>query len=212
VAVVAFSRFRVAGQGSIVIGGIRGQRSSQRLSGTEIAQALQGWQPGVLLVRVMQELARAWGQGLLGLHPQAHWLHGFPYRLNQKHRETAQRISASYDALWHHFDADPGPEGWVVLPLHSDEALAATALSPEKRERQSRRADYWLRLQKQLHQQMREVLQRPGRETKLAQATHQTTEQAPLLDDWKDFPEDDARAAFQKRVMQTGPLNLFEIR
>ncbi|MBI5279870.1 MAG: DUF535 family protein [Burkholderiales bacterium] len=212
-AVVAFSRFRVDGTGSLVIGGVRGQRSAtQRLSGVELGQALAGWQPSVLLVRVMQELARAWDQQLLGLHPQAHWLLGWPYRMNKRHRENAERIAASYDKLWEHFDADPGPTGWVVLPSHSDEAISATALSPEKRERQSRRADYWIRLQKQLRKQMPEVLQRPGRETQLTRNTQQVTEQAPMLDDWKDFPEEDERAAFNKRVMQTGPLNLFDIK
>ena len=76
--VLAFSCFRVDGIGCLVIGGVRGQRhATQRMSPTEIGQALQGWKPAVLMVRVAQELARYWGLHLIGLDPAAHRLRGW---------------------------------------------------------------------------------------------------------------------------------------
>lgn len=212
VAALAFSRFRVDGTACLAIGGVRGQRNhAARLSPMEIAQALQGWKPSVLLVRVMQELARAWSHQLVGLDPSAHRLQGWTYRWQGRHREAAERIYESYEALWNHFDAAPGPLGWVQLPLLSDEKLAATALSPEKRERQSRRADYWIRTRRELRLQMRELLLRPGREERLSRVTQAATDHAPLDDDWDDFMTEDESESpdnFQVRVLQTGPLNL----
>ena len=206
---IAFSRFRVEGTPCLVIGGVRGQRSAVgRMSPVEVSQALQGWKPSVLLVRVMQELARAWGLTLIGLNPASHRLQGVSYRVNKRHRENAERIYGSYEALWNHFDATSGPLGWVVLPLHSDEKLAATALSPEKRERQSRRADYWIRMRKLLRQQMRDVLLRGQREEKLSRVTQQITDHAPLQDEWADLADDDDDDNMPSRVLDTGPGSL----
>lgn len=212
VAALAFSRFRVEGTACLVIGGVRGQRSNaSRLSPMEIAQVLQGWKPSVLLVRVMQELARAWNHQLIGLDPAAHRLQGWSYRWQGRHRAAAERIYESYEALWHHFDAKDGPLGWVRLPLQSDEKLAATALSPERRERQSRRADYWIRTRRELRMQMREILLRQGQAERLSRVTQAVTDHAPLDDDWNDLfgeAEEEERDAFQSRVLQTGPINL----
>jgi uncharacterized protein VirK/YbjX len=134
VAALGFSRCRIDGAGCLAIGGVRGQRHPVlRLSPVEISQALQGWKPSVLMVRVMQELARGWNQRLVGLDPSSHMLQGWGYAWNSRHRSAAERIFESYEALWDHFDAKHGPLGWMVLPLHSDDKLAATALSPERR-------------------------------------------------------------------------------
>lgn len=123
-------------------------QSGERISPMELNQRLQGWKPSVLLVRVAQELARFWQLRLVGLDPAAHRLHHWSYRWQARYREAGQKIFDSYEALWDHFDCKPGPLGWVVVPLNSDEKLAATALSPEKRARQTRRADYWIRTRK----------------------------------------------------------------
>ncbi|MBC5763538.1 DUF535 family protein [Ramlibacter albus] len=209
-AALGFSRFRIEGTGCLVIGGVRGQRDPlNRLSQAELNNVLVGWKPSVLLVRVMQELARYWGQKLVGLDPAAHRLHHWTYRLDERRRETGQKIFAAYDALWKHFDAQPGPEGWVVLPAHSDEKLAATDLSPERRERQVRRADYWIRTRKLLHAQMKSLLQRPGREITRGGVTEEldSVTQSPdgtssYFDaDYLDSSEDDVPS----RVLQTGP-------
>lgn len=192
-----------------MIGGVRGQRSAVgRMSPVEVAQALQGWEPSVLLVRVMQELARAWNLRLIGLNPSSHRLHGLSYRMNKRHRENAERIWGSYGALWNHFNAAPGPLGWVVLPMHSDEQLAATALSPEKRERQSRRADYWIRMRKLLRMQMRDVLLRGQKEEHQSRVTQQITDHAPLQDEWADLADDDEDDNAPSRVLDTGPGSL----
>jgi uncharacterized protein VirK/YbjX len=212
IAALAFSRFRIEGTACLVIGGVRGQRHhASRMSSVEIAQALQGWKPAVLLVCVMQELARAWGQKLVGLDPASHRLKGWSYGFNSRAREAAERIDASYGALWSHFGATEGPRGWMILPMESDEKLEATALSPEKRERQVRRADFWLRTRKLLHLQMRELLLRPGRDDRLGQITQVVTDHAPLMDDWDDLLAEDEEAdmaRFQMRALQTGPLVL----
>lgn len=160
--VLAFSRFRIDGVACLVIGGVRGQRSTQRISPAEIAQALQGWKPSVLLVRVAQELARYWNLKLVGLDPASHRLHGWTYRWSHRNREAGERVFASYRTLWDHFNATNGPEGWVILPLEADDKLAATALSPEKRARQSRRADYWIRTRNLLRLELRKLLHRRG--------------------------------------------------
>ncbi|HVZ43786.1 MAG TPA: DUF535 family protein [Ramlibacter sp.] len=213
-AALAFSRFRIEDTSCLVIGGVRGQRhhaSRMAMSPVEVSQALQGWKPSVLLVCTMQELARAWGHKLVGLNPASHRLQGWSFRFDTASREAAERIFASHDALWAHFDAAPGPLGWVVLPLHSDDKLAATALSPEKRERQVRRADFWLRMRKALHLRMREVLVRPGREDQKSRVTQLATDHAPLEDDWGDlFTEDEEaeKERLQARMLQTGPLTL----
>jgi len=201
--VLCFSRFRVDGVGCLVIGGVRGQRHPvTRVSPVEISQAVQGWKPAVLMVRVAQELARHWNLTLIGLNPRAHRLHGFSYKWTRRSREAGQRVHASYAALWHHFEAGKGPTGWVIVPLNSDEKLAATALSPEKRERQTRRADYWIRTRNLLRAQFKLLLQRPGREARLSRAT------VAMDDDSMSDDEGDSQQSedmVPSRVLQTGP-------
>jgi uncharacterized protein VirK/YbjX len=172
VAVLAFTRIRLEGLPCLAIGGVRGQRElAGRVSPTEVTHALQGWKAPVFLVRVAQELARYWGLHLVGLNPVAHRLQGWPYRWRRNHREAAERIFASYDVLWAHFGSKKGPAGWVVLPLNSDEKLEATALSPEKRARQVRRADFWIRTRNVLRDQFKVQLVRQAPESRLGGAT-----------------------------------------
>jgi uncharacterized protein VirK/YbjX len=212
-AVLAFSRFRVDTVSCFVIGGVRGQRHPVlRLSPMELNQALQGWKPSVLIVRVAQELARHWSLQLVGLNPVAHRLHGWSYQWSARQRETAQRIYASYDALWEHFDARPGPPGWMMVPLTSDDKLAATALSPEKRERQTRRADYWIRTRNVLRLQFRELLQRPGLEARISRIT-ESVERDSLDEDDDAYIQQ--RAGFRQsadliasHLLHTGPASL----
>jgi uncharacterized protein VirK/YbjX len=207
VGVLCFSRFRVDGVGCLVIGGVRGQRNNvQRISPTEIAQALQGWKPAVLLVSVAQELARHWGLRLIGLDPAAHRLHGWSYRWNPRYRAAGERIFASYEALWAHFDAKPGPSGWLIMPVDSEEKLAATALSPEKRARQTKRADYWIRTRNLLRARFKLLLQRPHREPSLARVT-QSMERDSVAQDTTDFQQ--SEPPVPERVLQTGPGTLY---
>lgn len=209
-AVVGFSRIRLEGSACLAIGGVRGQRHARmRASPVEISQAMQGWKPSILLIRVMQELARAWNLRLVGLNPASHMLQGWSYIWSGRHRSAAERIFGSYEALWDHFDAKRGPIGWMVLPVHSDEKLEATALSPEKRERQTRRADYWIRTRRLLRTQLRGLLLRPGREARLSRMTEAMTE-SPFDEDWSDMqPDDDSDSFFgPSRVLDTGPGNL----
>jgi uncharacterized protein VirK/YbjX len=204
--VLGFSRFRVDGVACLVIGGMRGQRHPVvRVSTMEVSQALQGWKPAVLMVRVAQELARHWSLHLIGLHPGAHRLHGWSYRWTRRNREAARRIVASYDALWEHFEAGKGPPGWVIVPLNSDEKLAATALSPEKRQRQTRRADYWIRTRNLLRLQFKQLLQRPGREARLSRVT-ESMDRDSMTDDDEDYPA--SQDMVPSRVLQTGPGSL----
>jgi uncharacterized protein VirK/YbjX len=206
-AVLAFSCFRIDGVNCLVIGGVRGPRhAGQRMSPAEISQALQGWKPSVLIVRVAQELARHWGLRLIGLDPAAHRLRGWSYQRDKRYREAAQRIFASYDALWEHFGATNGPPGWVIVPMNSDDKLSATALSPDKRERQARRADFWLRTRNLLRGQFQQLLQRPHREARVSRVT-----QAMDLDGLGsgEAPEDaDSADAVPSRVLESGPGNL----
>jgi uncharacterized protein VirK/YbjX len=207
-AVLAFSRFRIEGTPCFVIGGVRGQRHPvQRASPMEIGAALQGWKAPVFLVRVAQELARYWNLRLVGLDPAAHRLHGWSYRMSSRYREAGEKVFASYRALWDHFEADNGPSGWVILPLNSDEKLAATALSPEKRARQSRRADFWLRTRGQLRAELRKLLQRPGADTKLERITQQLTPSGNMPLDEFDSQEDLSSTDdfIPSRVLETGP-------
>jgi uncharacterized protein VirK/YbjX len=209
--VLAFSRFRIDGTPCLVIGGVRGQRHPvMRMSAMEISQVLQGWKPAVLMVRVAQALARHWGLHLVGLSPGAHRLHGWSYRWNKRYRDSAEKIYASYDALWDHFEATPGPSGWVNVPLTSDEKLAATALSPEKRGRQTRRADYWIRTRNLLRVQFKNLLLRPDREARLSRVTeqHARDSMGNDYDDDLDLLEDEDDDAVPSRVLQTGPGSL----
>jgi uncharacterized protein VirK/YbjX len=212
VAAIAFSRFRIDNKACLAIGGVRGQRgAAQRVSQTELAQGLQGWQPAVLLVQAMQELARAWDLPLLALDARAHRLRGPAYRLRQRHRDAAHRIAGSYQALWGHFGAVAGPVGWVQLPLPSDDKLEATALSPEKRERQVRRADFWLRTRKALQQQLGEVLLRPAGYAEEPSQLTQAFPEPPSRDEWEAlFDEPEREASLPRNVLDTGPQSLPE--
>lgn len=204
--VLAFSRFRIDGIACMVIGGVRGQRHPVlRASPMEISQALQGWKSSVFMVRVAQELARFWGLRIVGLHPAAHRLHGWSYQWTQRSRDAGQRVYASLGALWEHFEATKGPPGWVIVPLNSDEKLAATALSPEKRARQTRRADYWIRTRNLLRVQFKQLLHRPGREDQLSRVT-QAMERDSMAGDEPDFQESEDMVP--SRVLQTGPGSL----
>lgn len=207
-AVLAFSRFRIQGTACFVIGGVRGQRHPvQRASPVEVGAALQGWKPSVFLVRVAQELARYWRLRLVGLDPASHRLHGWSYRIRRRYREAGEKIFASYRALWDHFEAGNGPGGWVILPLDSDAKLAATALSPEKRARQARRADFWLRARVQLHAEFRKLLHRPGHDTQLDRITQQLTPSGNMPLDEFDRDEDSSSSddVIPSRVLETGP-------
>ena len=205
-ATLAFSRFRIDGQGCLVIGGVRGQRHPVlRLSPVELSQALNGWKPAVLMVRVAQELARFWSLRLVGLDPARHPLRGRPYRWSSRYRDVGLQIEKSYAAIWNHFEATRGAHGWMMLPLNSDDKLSATALSPEKRERQSRRADYWIRTSNLLRIAFREQLQRAAPEIKLGGAT-QTHEPDTMLGVHSDFPDSEGRAP--PRLLDTGPSSL----
>ena len=201
-AVLAFSRFRIDGVACMAIGGVRGQRNQEgRISARELGQVLQGWRPPVLMVRVAQELARYWGLRLVGLHPTAHQLQGWSYRLSERHREAAVRIYESQGALWDHFDAVPGTQGWMVLPAESDTKLEATALSPDKRDRQIRRADYWLRTRGLLRHQFRQLLRHPARDQRVGSATASVD-----WDDSSDFRSSEDMVP--SRVLETGPGSL----
>jgi uncharacterized protein VirK/YbjX len=205
--VLAFSRFRVDGIACLVIGGVRGQRHPVlRASPMEISQALQGWKPSVLMVRVAQELARFWGLRIVGLHPAAHRLHGWSYQWTERSRDAGQRVYASLEALWGHFEATKGPPGWVIVPLNSDEKLAATALSPEKRARQTRRADYWIRTRNLLRAQFKQMLHRPDRGDQLSRVTQAMERDSMAPDDDLDFQESEDMVP--SRVLQTGPGSL----
>ena len=59
----------------------------------------------------------------------------------------------------------------MVVPLESDDKLAATALSAEKRARQTSRADYWIRIRRLLWVQFREQLLRPNLESTESRVT-----------------------------------------
>ncbi|HEY8047719.1 MAG TPA: DUF535 family protein [Ramlibacter sp.] len=210
VAVLAFSRFRIDGTPCFVIGGVRGQRDPmQRVSPVEIAQALQGWKAPVFLVRVAQELARYWSLSLVGLDPAAHRLHDWSYRFSPRYREAGEKIFGSYRSLWDHFDARNGPRGWVILPLDADEKLAATDLSPEKRARQARRADFWIRTRNALRGELRTLLQRPTREPRLDRVTQALTPSGNMPLDEFDAPRassiDSEDSFFTSRVLETGP-------
>ena len=206
-ATLAFSRFRIDGQGCMVIGGVRGQRHPVlRLSPMELNQALSGWKPAVLMVRVAQELARLWGLRLVGLDPANHPMHGRPYRWSRRYRDIAQQIDKSYSAIWHHFEAMRGDHGWMVVPLNSDDKLAATALSPEKRARQTRRADYWIRTRNLLRSEIAQQLQQLGPEMRLDGATQAhgpDTMQAGRNEGFRDSDD-----GVSSRVLDTGPSSL----
>ena len=209
-AALGFSRFRVDGTPCLVIGGVRGQRHPvHRLSPVELGAALQGWKPSVLMVRVAQEMARHWGLRLIGLDPSAHRLQGLSYQWMRRHRDTVDRIYASYDALWDHFDASKGRGGWMVLPTSSDDKLAATALSPERRARQARRADYWMRTRKLVRTGFAALLQRPGLEAKGSHSTDSLARSTDGTDSgWDDMEMVSISDVVPARVLETGSAEL----
>jgi uncharacterized protein VirK/YbjX len=209
-AALGFSRFRVEGTPCLVVGGVRGQRHPvHRLSPVELGAVLQGWKPSVLMVRVAQEMARHWGLRLIGLDPGAHRLQGLSYQWMRRHRETAERIYASYDALWDHFDASRGPSGWMVLPTSSDDKLAATALSPERRARQARRADYWMRTRKLLRTGFAALLLRPGQEARSGRSTNSLAHSTGSSDsDWDELEMVSISDVVPARVLETGSAAL----
>jgi uncharacterized protein VirK/YbjX len=210
VAVLAFTRMRLGTVPTLAIGGVRGQRdASSRLSATEVAQILHGWKAPVLMVRVAQELARHWGLQLAGLDPSWHRLQAFPYRLRSSNRKAAQSIFKSYDALWDHFNGRDGPPGWVLLPLNSDEKLAATALSDEKRARQSRRADYWIRTRNLLREEFRRHLVRQAPERTNGAGTQQLGPRTVAQSDWEQLRDfQDSEEIVPSRAMDSGPGEL----
>ena len=133
-------------------------------------------------------------------------MHGWSYRWNPRYRAAGERIFASYAALWAHFDAKPGPAGWLIMPIDSEEKLAATALSTEKRARQTKRADYWIRTRNLLRARFKLLLQRPHREPSLARVT-QSMERDSVAEDTTDFQQSEPQVP--ERVLQTGPGTLF---
>jgi hypothetical protein len=78
-------------------------------------------------------------------------------------------------------------------------------LSPEKRERQTRRADYWIRTRNMLRLQFKQLLQRPHREARVSRVT-----QAMDLDAMGDGEADldGGEDAVPSRVLESGPGNL----
>jgi hypothetical protein len=157
---------------------------------------------------VAQELARYWNLRLVGLDPAAHRLHHWSYRFNKRYRDAGEKIFGSYRALWDHFEARNGPKGWVLLPLEADEKLAATDLSPEKRARQARRADFWIRTRNGLRAEFRKLLQRPVSEPRLDRVTQALTPSGNMPLDEFDLPkkyEDSDDSFFTSRVLETGP-------
>jgi hypothetical protein len=168
----------------------------------------------VFLVRVAQELARYWGLKLVGLDPAAHRLHHWTYRISKRYRDAGEKMFSSYRALWDHFEARNGPRGWVILPLDADEKLAATDLSPEKRSRQARRADFWIRTRNALRAEFRKLLQKPTREPRLDRVTQAMTPSGNMPLDEFDSPQsghaDSEDSFFTSRVLETGPGTLDE--
>ncbi|TFZ02061.1 DUF535 family protein [Ramlibacter humi] len=203
VAVLAFTRIRLDTVPTLAIGGVRGQRDASRMSATEVTQVLQGWKAPVLMVRVAQELARYWGLQLAGLDPSWHRLRAWPYNWRRSHREAAKRIFTSYEALWDHFGGRWGMPGWVMLPLNSDEKLEATALSDEKRSRQTRRADYWIRTRTLLRDEFgrRLVLLAPGR----GGVTQNLGPRTVAQNDWELRDFRNSSEVVPSRSMDTGP-------
>src|SRR5207244_8111734 len=111
-------------------------------------------------------------------------------------------------------DSKPGPPGWVVIPLNSDEKLAATALSPEKRARQTRRADYWIRTRNVMRVEFKRLLQKPHREARFSHITETMDRESmkARLNYPDDFDEsqdsDNSEDLVPSRVLETGPGTL----
>ena len=83
------------------------------------------------------------------------------------------------------------------------------ALSPERRARQARRADYWIRTRKLLRQQIVDQLQRPGREASLSRVTQSLGARTVTSEsDWDDPFFDSSEDLVPSRVLETGPGQL----
>lgn len=163
VGVLAFTRLRLREHHAcLAIGGVRGQRGqSSQLSGGAVQKALNGWPPAVFLVMVIQELARHWHLGLVGLDPRYHRLLAWPWRWSRSQRAVAKRLTATHAPLWEQFGASSGHAGWLRLQTDPGDLLAATAREPLKRQRQAERADFWLRARGLLRDDLEHILARP---------------------------------------------------
>ncbi len=73
--------------------------------------------------------------------------------------------------------------------------LAATALSPEKRARQTKRADYWIRTRNLLRARFKQLLQRPHREPSLTRVTQSMERDSVAEPDTTDFQQSGPRGA-----------------
>ena len=101
----------------------------------------------------------------------------------------------------------------MVLPLNSDDQLAATALSPEKRLRQTRRADYWIRSRNQLRSEFGAQLQRLGPDVRLDGVTQAHGPRTVQLEGETGFADNDDSddsddRMVSSRILDTGPSSL----
>ena len=97
-------------------------------------------------------------------------------------------------------------------PCTSSTPSPAPSKPPEKRERQTRRADYWIRTRNLLRLQFRQLLQRPGLEARISRITES------IERDTLDEDEDERlyeRGGFRHsadlvaaHVLHTGPASL----
>ena len=86
---------------------------------------------------------------------------------------------------------------------------AIAALSPERRARQTRRADYWIRTRKLLRTQIVGALQRPGRDARISRVTESLGPRTVASEDeWNDSFFDSSEDLVPSRVLETGPGNL----
>ncbi|HWP11879.1 MAG TPA: hypothetical protein VNN06_08660, partial [Ramlibacter sp.] len=72
-------------------------------------------------------------------------------------------------------------------------------------QRQTRRADYWIRTRNLLRLQLRQLLQRPGREARLSRVT-ESMERDSMAEEDLDVPQSEDMVP--SRVLQTGPSTL----
>ncbi|MEP6825822.1 MAG: hypothetical protein ABI919_13515, partial [Ramlibacter sp.] len=84
------------------------------------------------------------------------------------------------------------------------------ALSPEKRARQTRRADYWIRIRNLLRLEFRQLLQRPDRDSRRNTQSMAPDTLAPetLAPEGEDFDFSDSQDPVPSRVLETGPGTL----
>jgi hypothetical protein len=96
----------------------------------------------------------------------------------------------------------------VTIPQNSDDKLEAVDLSPEKRARQTRRADYWIRIRNLLRLQFRGILKRPYPEHGPRNAENAGPVTLVLTDEQASFDFEDTRQVIPSRSLQTGPADL----